>query len=96
MSEEKKAGWQEFKQGNVLPAKTSTKFKTGAWATQIPVWDQDKCIHCMTCWIYCPDDCWEVKDGKIQGVNLDYCKGCGICANECPTKEKAIAMQPKK
>jgi pyruvate ferredoxin oxidoreductase delta subunit len=19
-------------------------------------------------------------------VNLDYCKGCGICANECPKK----------
>jgi Pyruvate/2-oxoacid:ferredoxin oxidoreductase delta subunit len=23
-------------------------------------------------------------------IDYDYCKGCGICANECPAK--AIAM----
>jgi pyruvate ferredoxin oxidoreductase delta subunit len=26
-------------------------------------------------------------------ANLNYCKGCGICAQECPTK--AIAMVPE-
>jgi len=26
------------------------------------------------------------KDGKyIHEFDLDYCKGCGICANQCPT-----------
>ncbi|MFP3483271.1 MAG: 4Fe-4S binding protein, partial [Caldivirga sp.] len=25
--------------------------------------------------------------------NYDYCKGCGICANECPVK--AIKMVPE-
>ncbi|MEE9585652.1 MAG: 4Fe-4S binding protein [Nitrososphaerales archaeon] len=27
-----------------------------------------------------------VKDGKVTGVDLVHCKGCGICAAECPTK----------
>jgi pyruvate ferredoxin oxidoreductase delta subunit len=26
-------------------------------------------------------------------VDLNYCKGCGICAQECPTK--AITMVPE-
>jgi Pyruvate/2-oxoacid:ferredoxin oxidoreductase delta subunit len=26
-------------------------------------------------------------------VDYDYCKGCGVCANECP--KKAIAMVPE-
>jgi pyruvate ferredoxin oxidoreductase delta subunit len=33
-----------------------------------------------------------VKDGKMQGFDLTYCKGCGICAEECPKKVKAIEM----
>jgi len=31
-----------------------------------------------------------VEDGRVVGVDLDYCKGCGICASECP--QKAITM----
>jgi len=26
----------------------------------------------------------KVKDGKIVGIDLNHCKGCGICAHECP------------
>ena len=55
-----------------------------------PVWNKEKCIHCLTCWIYCPDAAIVVKDGKMTGINYDYCKGCGICANVCPTKTHAI------
>ena len=32
----------------------------------------------------------EVEDGKVKGVNLFYCKGCGLCAAECP--KDAIKM----
>ena len=31
--------------------------------------------------------------GKKFAVNYDYCKGCGICANECPCG--AIEMVPE-
>ncbi len=90
-----KPGWKAFKHGNPLDAATSLQFKTGDWATEVPVWNSETCINCLACWIACPDDCWEVKDGKITGLNLDYCKGCGICAHECPSKPKSITMKPK-
>jgi pyruvate ferredoxin oxidoreductase delta subunit len=32
-------------------------------------------------------------DGVRVEVNYDYCKGCGICAQECPVK--AISMVPE-
>ncbi len=95
-TEVQKPGWKSYPHGNLLEAGTSQQFKTGSWATEIPVWNSETCIHCLTCWIVCPDDCWVVEDGKIQGVNLDYCKGCGICANECPSKSKSIVMKGKK
>ncbi|NQU62970.1 MAG: FAD-dependent oxidoreductase, partial [SAR324 cluster bacterium] len=42
------------------------------------------CNHCDNCYIFCPDIA-VLKDiaGNYQ-INLDYCKGCGICINECP------------
>ena len=43
---------------------------------------------CGLCWIYCPDNAVKLieKDGKYSyEYDYDYCKGCGICANECPT-----------
>ncbi len=94
-AEVKKPGWKDFPHGNILKAASSQEFKTGAWATDVPVWNPETCIHCMACWITCPDDCWQTKDGKIEGVSLDYCKGCGICAHECPTKPKSITMVSK-
>jgi len=40
------------------------------------------------CWLYCPDG---VISRTIPPViDYEYCKGCGICAEECPTK--AITM----
>jgi pyruvate ferredoxin oxidoreductase delta subunit len=30
---------------------------------------------------------------KIAQINYDYCKGCGVCANECP--QDAISMIPE-
>ena len=77
--------------------------KTGDWKTDQPVWDKAKCTSCMTCWAYCPDSCFETEkvinektgkeDVKITGLDLDHCKGCGICANVCPPKVAAIKME---
>jgi len=36
--------------------------------------------------MYCPDGA--IDDDLV--VDLRFCKGCGICANECP--KKAISM----
>jgi pyruvate ferredoxin oxidoreductase delta subunit len=40
----------------------------------------------MLCWIYCPEGTITVEEGKVTGVDTVQCKGCGICAVECPTK----------
>jgi len=38
------------------------------------------------CWVYCPDSSILVKDSQMAGFDLDHCKGCGICAAQCPTE----------
>jgi 2-oxoacid:acceptor oxidoreductase delta subunit (pyruvate/2-ketoisovalerate family) len=52
------------------------------------------CFECDNCYAYCPDDAIR-KHGPGLGftVDLDYCKGCGICAHECPAG--AIEMVPE-
>ncbi len=49
------------------------------------------CNECDTCWLYCPDVCILHRDGSGYEVNYNYCKGCGICAQECP--RTAITME---
>jgi pyruvate ferredoxin oxidoreductase delta subunit len=76
--------------GLIDEAGSSKKFKTGDWRSFRPVWDKEKCIHCMMCVPVCPDDCIPSEgsgnDIKRKETNLEYCKGCGICANVCPVK----------
>jgi len=42
--------------------------------------------------MFCPEGAikWMPEKGDIW-FDMNICKGCGICANECPTK--AIAMK---
>jgi 2-oxoacid:acceptor oxidoreductase delta subunit (pyruvate/2-ketoisovalerate family) len=43
------------------------------------------CFECDNCYGVCPDNA-VVKLGPGNGYlfNYDYCKGCGLCAEECP------------
>jgi NADPH-dependent glutamate synthase beta subunit-like oxidoreductase len=43
------------------------------------------CFECDNCYGVCPDNAI-IKQGPGKGfrVDLDFCKGCGICAAECP------------
>ncbi len=87
----KAKGWKEMPIGGIiLDAGNSVEYETGSWRSLCPVLDKERCNHCMLCWVYCPDGSVFVKDDKVVGFNLEYCKGCGICARECP--RKAIAM----
>ncbi len=45
----------------------------------------------MLCVPYCPDYSIKVVDGKMSGMDMDHCKGCGICAKVCPFQ--AIVMR---
>lgn len=50
------------------------------------------CAHCDTCLIYCPEGIINRMEQDYL-INLDYCKGCGICVWECP--RHAMEMSPK-
>ena len=92
-AKQKKPGWKELPQSDlIIGGGTAKEFKTGDWRTKRPVFILEKCINCLACWVYCPDAAVIVKDGKVVGFDYEYCKGCGICAHECPVKGKAIIM----
>jgi len=65
--------------------------KTGDWRSSRPEIDPTRCIvsksgksACSQCWMFCPEGI--VKKSIPVQIDLDYCKGCGICAEECPAK----------
>jgi pyruvate ferredoxin oxidoreductase delta subunit len=88
--------WKEVPIGGVVDQPGSAmENKTGSWRVERPIWNEAKCIHCLRCWVFCPDMSINTVDGKMTGMNYEYCKGCGICAQVCPEKVKAITMQPE-
>ena len=84
--------WKELNVGCVIdePGSAAT-YRTGDWRSQRPVYNKDRCIRCGTCYIFCPDMAIKIIQGGYIEHDLYYCKGCGICAQECPTG--AIAMK---
>jgi pyruvate ferredoxin oxidoreductase delta subunit len=90
----KEATWKELPIGTINLDVGNTIYNlTGTWRSgKKPNFIPDNCIHCFFCWVYCPDSAIIVKNGEVQGINYDYCKGCGICSVECPSKPKAIEM----
>jgi len=71
---------------------------TGHWRTERPVLDAAQCLPakrgkpgCFLCWVYCPEAV--VARAVPPAIDLEYCKGCGICAAECPAH--AIVMIPE-
>jgi pyruvate ferredoxin oxidoreductase delta subunit len=46
------------------------------------------------CFLFCPEGCIKQTEEGYFEADLYYCKGCGICAEECP--KKAIMMQEEK
>ncbi len=91
--------------GAVSKPLESLKVKTGDWGAEYPVIEEEKCIGCGECEIFCPDLCIELieagmeKKGekekiiRVAKVNYEYCKGCGTCSVVCPAE--AIKMELK-
>jgi NADPH-dependent glutamate synthase beta subunit-like oxidoreductase len=52
------------------------------------------CFECDNCFGVCPDNAViKLGTGLRYEIDLDYCKGCGMCASECPCG--AINMIPE-
>lgn len=62
-----------------------------AWKEQHPVVSEG-CNLCLECTLFCPEGAL-TRVAQTLSVNLQLCKGCGICATEC--KQKAISMLPE-
>lgn len=83
MSRELK-GWKDIPIAGVC-WKPATEYLTGDWKTFKPIHDSEKCTKCLLCPLICPDSAikWNQANEEIA-VDYNFCKGCGICANECP------------
>jgi len=72
------------------PTETETR-QEGTWDREWAMQEAERCLSCGTCNLclqcvsYCPDASIR-PDGEKDtvAVDLDHCKGCGICAYECP------------
>ncbi|MCG7957047.1 MAG: FAD-dependent oxidoreductase, partial [Candidatus Thiodiazotropha endolucinida] len=52
------------------------------------------CFECDNCYGVCPDNAiTKLGPGNRFKFKYDYCKGCGMCATECPCG--AIKMEPE-
>ncbi len=89
--------WQDLPLGGlILEAGNAVNYETGGWRAFRPVinWvktpEQKACTKCLTCWLFCPESAMVVNHGpdgvlgEFKGVDLDHCKGCGICVKVCP------------
>ena len=93
----KKGKWQDLPFGCIIDdSKTGLFVKTGNWRSdQKPYINEEKCIHCLICWINCPDNAIKTKNGKRKKIDLNYCKGCGICSEVCPVKAIKMIKEEK-
>ncbi len=79
--------------GNIIEPGNAKKYLTGGWRAEKPIHTDETCLWiksgtCGRCWIFCPDMAVilsEKAGERSYAYNYDYCKGCGICASECPT-----------
>jgi len=85
------AGWKSIKPAGITEPGSASELRTGDWRSKRPIWIKDKCIHCLMCFIFCPDCSIKTDGEKFKGFDYYHCKGCGICANVCPVN--AINMK---
>jgi pyruvate ferredoxin oxidoreductase delta subunit len=77
--------WKDMEVGNIVrEAGSASARRTGDWRTERPILDKGKCTKCALCWLDCPDAAIKPTEEGWYEADLDYCKGCGICAEICP------------
>lgn len=88
--------WRELIPGFVVTEPGSTRaYRTGDWRAQRPLFNNDRCIKCGICALFCPEDCVGQNGEGYFEADLFYCKGCGICARECWTQAISMVAEAK-
>ena len=78
--------WKDLEIGGIVTEPgNASQYRTGDWRSQKPIYDSSRCIKCALCQIFCPEGCVRQNAEGYFEADLYYCKGCGICARECPT-----------
>jgi len=87
--------WQDYPQGGVNKDAGSSleNFTANYRIGHKPVFNEETCINCFLCWVFCPDNAIMTEPEQVVGINYDYCKGCGICVNECPVKSETKPLE---
>ncbi len=94
-----------YKKGRVKKEKLDIASRSGSFEEVCRSFSQkgiqaeaDRCFHCGACTVcdncykFCPDvSVIKKPDSTGYDIDLDYCKGCGVCVNECP--RAAMAME---
>jgi len=90
--------WTDLEVGNIVKeAGSAAARRTGDWRTERPMLDKQKCTKCALCWLNCPDAAIKPPDEEGYFIaDLDYCKGCGICAEICPVKAITMTQEEEK
>ncbi len=94
---EPELGYENEPMGGIItnPGNTVLKNHAASRTGYIPLWHEDKCIHCGDCDITCPDCCMVFETRKDEkgkenafmlGVDYQYCKGCLRCVDICPVE----------
>ena len=91
---EREMTWKDIEIGSIVTEPGNTRqYKTGDWRSQVPTYNFTRCIKCAMCQLFCPEGCIEQNDDGHFEANLFWCKGCGICARECPTEVITMAEE---
>lgn len=81
-----KPRWQDLEPGFIInDPGNSREYKSGDWRSLRPEVEKTKCVKCGICYIFCPDMSFQKTAEGYYEVDLYFCKGCGICAEECIT-----------
>jgi len=89
-------GWGNMLNGGTIDALTHSTIGRDnrlAGRGRIPEFHPESCTSCGICLTVCSDPgglLW--KDGKMQGIDERFCKGCMRCVEVCPETKRGKAL----
>jgi pyruvate ferredoxin oxidoreductase gamma subunit len=94
---DERIGYKNMSEGGCIESgRFNTTFKSNRLSGTgfFPKFDQDACITCGMCMTVCSDPgSLKWVDGKMTGIDEDYCKGCMRCVATCPVTKKGHALE---